>query len=72
MTWPGAANIAAPGVAIDLKALNITTVSADKKTAHVQPGGGWGVVYNTLEPLDLIVVGGRSMTVASGLCAHQP
>ncbi|KAJ7852658.1 hypothetical protein B0H14DRAFT_3657729 [Mycena olivaceomarginata] len=66
MTWPGAANIAAPGVAIDLKALNITTVSADKKTAHVQPGGGWGVVYNTLEPLDLIVVGGRSMTVAPG------
>ncbi|KAJ7437427.1 hypothetical protein B0H11DRAFT_1753607 [Mycena galericulata] len=68
MTWPGSANIAAPGVAVDLHSMNTTTVSGDKQIAYAQPGGGWGVVYDTLEPQGLIVVGGRSMTVGVGSC----
>lgn len=66
MTWAGAANIAGPGIAIDLKSMNSTTVSADGTFATVLPGASWGPVYDALDPYNLTVVGGRSNTVGVG------
>lgn len=66
MPWAGAANIDAPGVTLDLQEMNSVIVSADKKTAQVEPGTRWGPVYDTLATEELIVVGGRSNSVGVG------
>ncbi len=66
MTWAGAANIQAPGVAIDLKQMNAVDVSADKKVVSFGPGNSWGPVYDALDPFNITVVGGRSNTVGVG------
>ncbi|KAF4588015.1 oxygen-dependent FAD-linked oxidoreductase family protein [Pleurotus pulmonarius] len=66
MTWAGAANIQAPGVAIDLKQMNAVDVSADKKVVSLGPGNSWGPVYDALDPFNVTVVGGRSNTVGVG------
>ncbi|KAG9220192.1 hypothetical protein CCMSSC00406_0007113 [Pleurotus cornucopiae] len=66
MPWAGAANIAAPGVTIDLKLMNSVDVSADRKTVSLGPGGSWGPVYDTLDHFNLTAVGGRSNTVGVG------
>ncbi|KAJ8507845.1 hypothetical protein ONZ45_g9830 [Pleurotus djamor] len=66
MPWAGAANIASPGIAIDLRNINATTLSADKKVASLGPGGTWGEVYDTLDPYGMTVVGGRSNIVGVG------
>ncbi|KAL5419943.1 hypothetical protein PMIN03_000161 [Paraphaeosphaeria minitans] len=54
----GAANIDG-GVTIDTQSLNQVTVSSDQKTVSVGPGNRWGNVYNTLDALNVAMVGGR-------------
>lgn len=65
MSIPGASN-SQGGVAIDLSALNKIDVSTDRATASVGPGARWGNVYETLEPMNLAVVGGRVSDVGVG------
>ncbi|KAJ8456254.1 hypothetical protein ONZ45_g18790 [Pleurotus djamor] len=66
MPWAGAANIASPGIAIDLRRIDGVSLSADKKVASLGPGGTWGAVYDTLDPHGVTVVGGRSNIVGVG------
>ena len=62
------ANGITDGVTIDLRSMNKTTLSDDKKTASIGPGAKWGDVYRTLNPLGYGVPGGRASTVGvSGL-----
>ena len=66
MVWSGAANIGQNGITIDMLDMNSVTVSEDKKVVHVEPGTLLGKVYDTLDPLGLNVVSGRSITVGTG------
>ena len=66
MVWSGAANIAQNGITIDMLDMNSVTVSEDKTVVHVEPGTLMGKVYDTLDPLGLNVVAGRSITVGVG------
>ena len=54
------------GITIDLHYLNSVEVSEDKLTTSVGPGARWGEVYKILEPMGLIVVGGRDTNVGVG------
>lgn len=54
------------GVTIDLVNLNHIEVSEDQKTVRVGPGNRWGKVYEKLEPMGLVVVGGRVDHVGVG------
>ncbi|ESZ95986.1 putative oxidoreductase, FAD-binding [Sclerotinia borealis F-4128] len=54
------------GITIDLRNLNKTTVSRDKKTAFVEPGARSGSVYETLVPLGLALPGGRIGDIGVG------
>ena len=51
------------GVTIDLRRMRRTTLSADKKTASVEPGAKWGEVYQTLDSLGYAIPGGRASDV---------
>lgn len=64
--WAGAANIASPGVTIDLQGLSTTKVSQDKSIASVGPGSRWGQVYREVEKVRRVVAGGRVGTVGVG------
>ena len=57
-TWAGSNNID-DGVTIDLGFMNITTLNSDTHIASIQPGSGWGQVYETLDPLGFTVASGR-------------
>ena len=46
--------------------MNKVTLSADKKTASIQPGAKWLQVYETLDPLGVAVPGGRAGDVGVG------
>ncbi|EED20044.1 conserved hypothetical protein [Talaromyces stipitatus ATCC 10500] len=63
--YAGAANIQG-GVTIDLSSLNEVTVSPDKSTVDLGPGGKWGAVYEVLDPLQITVSGGRDSDVGVG------
>ncbi|RAH69245.1 FAD-binding oxidoreductase [Aspergillus aculeatinus CBS 121060] len=63
--FAGAANIA-DGVTIDLSGLDSISVSQDGSTVTVGVGATWGAVYAALEPLNLIVPGGRDAPVGVG------
>lgn len=54
------------GITVSLENLKNVTVSADKKTAVVQPGNVWVDVYKALTPHDVTVAGGRVATVGTG------
>lgn len=62
MFWAGSANIL-DGVTIDLTAMTEITVSQNRKTTSAGPGCRWIDIYNTLDPMNLAVVGGRADTV---------
>ncbi|PYH35827.1 FAD-binding oxidoreductase [Aspergillus neoniger CBS 115656] len=62
--FAGAANIAS-GVTIDLSALDTITIN-DDRTVTVGVGATWGDVYAALEPLNLMVAGGRDAPVGVG------
>jgi FAD/FMN-containing dehydrogenase len=66
MVWSGSANIGQNGITIDMLNMNSVTVSEDKTVVHVEPGTLVGQVYDTLDPLGLDVVSGRSITVGTG------
>ncbi|KAI8957882.1 FAD-binding domain-containing protein [Daldinia sp. FL1419] len=63
---PGFASVGEEGVLISLSNLNSTELSEDKKTARIGPGNRWQVVYETLVPEGLAVVGGRVGPVGVG------
>ena len=42
------------------------TVSGDQKTISIGPGNRWGNVYQTLDPLNLAMLGGRVTPVGVG------
>jgi FAD/FMN-containing dehydrogenase len=59
MPIPGAANIDSRGILPSSSGLSQIQVSEDQSTVSVGPGNYWGAVYRYLEPLGLVVVGGR-------------
>lgn len=63
--FAGASN-ADGGITIDLKHLNSLELSEDLSTARVGTANRWGEVYEVLEPLGLVVVGGRVSHVGVG------
>ena len=77
MVWSGAANIAQNGITIYMLDMSSVTVSEDKTVVHVELGTLLGKVYDTLDPLGLNVVSGRSITVGTegfmigGACLHR-
>jgi len=51
-------------VLVSKNALNLTTISADRKTADLSPWGRWIETVGALEPYNVTVVGGRICSVA--------
>jgi FAD/FMN-containing dehydrogenase len=64
-SFSGASNIAG-GITIDFADLNEITVSSDRSTVSIGPGNTWYDVYTTLEPQNLIVIGGRVAGIGVG------
>ena len=60
--WAGAANIG-DGVTIDLGAMNSVLINEAYTVASVGAGARWLDVYEKLEPLGLMVTGGRDSNV---------
>lgn len=54
------------GITVSFRNLSSISVSADRKTASVQPGNTWYDVYNTLASYDLAVIGGRVAPIGVG------
>lgn len=63
--WKGAANIDG-GVTVDMRLINQTVLSADKKVANLGSGARWHDVYNSLNPHNLTVTGGRLGSLGVG------
>ncbi|KAK2768274.1 hypothetical protein FQN54_000127 [Arachnomyces sp. PD_36] len=63
--FSGASNIDA-GVTFDMRAMNATVLSSDRKTAHVGSGAVWKSVFTALEPEKLAVIGGRVSNIGVG------
>ncbi|KJZ71633.1 hypothetical protein HIM_08945 [Hirsutella minnesotensis 3608] len=63
---PGWSSISQSGILIDLSLLNAVTISADKETVSLGPGGHWGQVYEALDPYGISVIGGRIPQVGVG------
>ncbi|KAK1955991.1 FAD-binding domain-containing protein [Colletotrichum sublineola] len=63
--WSGAANIDG-GVTVDMRLINQTVLSADKKVASLGAGGRWHDVYHQLTPYNVTVMGGRIGTLGVG------
>ena len=56
---PGFSNINKSGILIDLQKMNQITLSDDRATASLGPGGRWGEVIEALDPYGVSVIGGR-------------
>lgn len=54
------------GIQFDLSQLNKITVDRDRASVFVGTGSTWRSVYDTLEPLGYLAVGGRSADVGVG------
>ncbi|KAH6974655.1 hypothetical protein BKA56DRAFT_441513, partial [Ilyonectria sp. MPI-CAGE-AT-0026] len=54
------------GRVVDLARLNGVTVSQDRQTAIIEPGGRWADVYPVLQKYNLTVPGGRMFGVGVG------
>ena len=65
-TSRGFSSIDAEGVLIDMSDVNQITLSADKSTVSLGPGGQWDRVYEELEKHKITVVGGRVAGVGVG------
>ncbi|KAJ0418374.1 hypothetical protein BJY00DRAFT_287992 [Aspergillus carlsbadensis] len=61
----GFSDIAA-GVTLDLSKMNGTVYDAETETVHIGPGARWIGVYEVLEPLGVMVSGGRFSSVGVG------
>ncbi|SMR50220.1 unnamed protein product [Zymoseptoria tritici ST99CH_3D1] len=53
------------GITIDFRGLNQVTPNGDG-TVSLGPGGRWGDVYDTLDPLNITVLGGRLRHIGVG------
>lgn len=62
---PGFSSIQA-GILIDLSGLDGISIADDKETASIGPGQRWGQVYDTLDPHNVSVIGGRIPNVGVG------
>lgn len=65
MHFPGAAGIE-NGITIDLGDMNDIVYHAANSTVSVMPGAVWGDIYDHLDKLGVMVVGGRSYSVGVG------
>lgn len=54
------------GVTVSMKNLDSIVLSADRKTAFIQPGNNWGRIYGELTNYDLSVIGGRVTPIGIG------
>ncbi|RAR12596.1 fad binding domain-containing protein [Stemphylium lycopersici] len=63
--YAGASNIE-DGVTIDLKYLNTVQYDAKSTSVKVGPAASWNDVYEVLEPMGIMLPGGRSSTVGVG------
>lgn len=63
--FAGASNIEG-GITINFANLNEVTLSSDKSIASVGPGNTWFDVYHSLEPDNLMVIGGRVAAIGVG------
>lgn len=54
------------GVTVSMKNLDSIVLSADRKTAFIQPGNNWGRIYGELTNHDLSVIGGRVTPIGIG------
>jgi FAD/FMN-containing dehydrogenase len=54
------------GVTVDLRELNSLRVSEDRLTTSIGTGRKWGEVYRELEPMNLVVTGGRDTQIGVG------
>ncbi|KAI9752016.1 MAG: hypothetical protein M4579_005789 [Chaenotheca gracillima] len=63
--YANAANVDG-GITVDMRTMNTTTLSADKKVASIGGGGIWSNVYDQLSPYDLTVMGGRQAGLGVG------
>jgi FAD/FMN-containing dehydrogenase len=63
--FAGASNIQG-GITMNFAKLNQVVVSSDKSIASVGAGNTWFDVYQTLEPEDLTVIGGRVAAIGVG------
>ncbi|KAJ5653619.1 FAD-binding domain-containing protein [Penicillium lividum] len=63
--YAGAANIE-KGVTLDLSLMNEVKLSGDHKTVDLGPGGRWKKVWETLDPYNVTVTGGRDSDVGVG------
>lgn len=63
--FPGASSIEG-GITVSFRNLSSISLSADRKTASVQPGNTWYTVYSTLAPYNLAVLGGRVSPIGVG------
>ena len=65
LQFAGAANIQ-NGITFDLRGLSGIEVSSDRSTVSVGVGATWGDVYAQLDPMGLMVAGGRAAQVGVG------
>ncbi|KAK8134766.1 FAD-binding domain-containing protein [Apiospora sp. TS-2023a] len=63
--WGGAANIDG-GITVDMRLMNETSLSADRKTVGLGSGGRFHDVYHQLSPHNLTVMGGRVPSIGVG------
>ena len=63
--WAGSANIQ-DGVTIDMRGINGIQMSDDLEIAYVGAGAIWGEVYQKMDSLGLVVVGGRGASIGVG------
>jgi FAD/FMN-containing dehydrogenase len=54
------------GVTLDLRYINAVEYDVERGHVTVGPGATWDDVYTTLEPLGVMVAGGRSSSVGVG------
>lgn len=65
MGFKGASNIDG-GVTLDLRAINHIDINDERSTASIGTGATWDAVYDTLDPLELSINGGRAAGVGVG------
>lgn len=54
------------GITVSLRNLNSIALSADRRTASIEPGNTWGLIYSDLAKYDLSVIGGRVTPIGIG------
>jgi FAD/FMN-containing dehydrogenase len=64
--WAGSASIGSEGVVISLDYINHINISTNTSTVQIGGGATWNRVYNTLDPANLAVPGGRVVDVGVG------